>query len=248
MSPFVAARARVTVDCPECAGPIPVNGIVSEVLCGTCQAVVRLEGALGWDHIFHYQKGEGCVEHNLVFIGSPKSALMFFLAFGERGGELHRKRRGVLMEIDAVPPTCLTCKHPLDVEALGAEAAREGSAVDAFCPACGGAVAIRAPEPAERPYLHEACIAIIGETAPRGSLAEPVTGDAVLFSCLDCGAPSTIDQTTPRIPKCAFCGASSYLPDALWLRLHPAQRKRPFHLLLRADPYLLKQAKTDCRA
>lgn len=245
---FVAARVRVTVDCPECAGPVPVNGIVPEVLCHGCQAVVKLEGALGWDKILTFGKGEGCMEHGLVILGSPKRALMLFLAFGAQGGELHRKRRGVLMEIDAAPPACTGCKHPLDVASLGREASAEGKAVDAFCPGCGAKIAIRAPEGHEAPHLHPACIAIVGETAPRGSLAEPPSTEKVMFSCLDCGAPSGIDGSTPRISKCAFCSASSYLPDALWLRLHPTQRKRAFHLILRADPAVLAQAKSECRA
>jgi len=51
-------------------------------------------------------------------------------------------------------------------------------------------------------------------------------------SCLNCGAPAQVDGRTERIIHCEYCRESSYMPDALWLRLHPAKRKRPLFLLL----------------
>jgi len=58
---------------------------------------------------------------------------------------------------------------------------------------------------------------------------------SVLFSCLGCGAALKVDARTPRLLACQYCEATSYLPDALWLRLHPAQRKRPFWFLMDVD-------------
>lgn len=243
VGPFLAARVRVTLDCPECASPIPVNGIVDEVLCGACQAVVDVERAFGWDTILTYTAGEACMEHKVLMRSAPRPAMIYFLGFGARGGALYRKWRGRLVEIDTGPVHCPSCNHALDMEALGREAVTEGAAVDAFCPGCGGRVPIRSPSPRERELVHPECVAVVGETAPRGRLEEPGGGEKVLFSCLGCGAPSSVDATTPRIMKCAFCSATSYLPDALWLRLHPTQRKRAFHLLLRATPAVLAHAR-----
>lgn len=240
---FVAARVRVTLDCPECASPVPVNGIVDEVLCGACQSVFDLEKTVGWSRILAYTAGEPCAEHSILVNSRPMLAMEYFLAFGLAGGALHRRWQSVMLEVDGTPPTCPACKHALDVSSLGREAAAEGSEVGAFCPGCGGKLAIRAPRDAELSYTHTECVAIVGETAPRTGLREPEAGEKVLFSCLGCGAPSGVDATTPRIMRCAFCSATSYLPDALWLRLHPTQRKKAFHLILRVGSAVLAKAR-----
>lgn len=82
---------------------------------------------------------------------------------------------------------------------------------------------------------------IIGE--PDDCLHEPEVNETVLFSCLGCGAPLDVDATVPRILRCRFCDATSYIPDALWLRMHPAQRKRPFYVLLVSTADIHTQAK-----
>ncbi len=87
----------------------------------------------------------------------------------------------------------------------------------------------------------------MGETASRESLREPEAGEKVLFSCLGCGAPTGVDAATPRIMRCTFCTATSYLPDALWLRLHPTQRKQAFHLLLRVSTESLARARKSVK-
>ena len=240
---FLAARIRVTIDCPECAAPIPVNGLVTQVLCGACQSVVELRGQLGWERILTYQGGEGCPEHKVLVSSQKVKALDYFLAFGPRGGSLFRRWRNVLLEIDTAAARCPSCGHDLDVQRLGAEAVAEGAEVDVFCPGCGAAVPIRVPQREEREDTHAQCVALVGETALRGDLREPV-GESVLFSCLGCGAPAKIDATVPRLMRCEFCDATSYLPDALWLRLHPAQRKRAWHALLISTPEIHAQAKS----
>lgn len=240
---FSSARVRVTLDCPECAAPIPVNGLVDQVLCAACQSVVSLEGRLGWERILTYQKTEPCMEHRILVNTKRVKAMDYFLAFGPQGGDLYRKWRQVLLEVDAAPPACTECRAPLDPDALGREAAAEGPEVDAFCPGCGAAIPMRVPSREERGLIHSQCVAIVGETAPRGDLSEPETSEQVLFSCLGCGAPANVDATVPRILRCEYCEATSYLPDALWLRLHPAQRKRPFYLILLSTQGIHSKAK-----
>lgn len=229
---LLAARVRVTIDCPECASPIPVNGLVARVLCGTCRAVVDLDGGLGWDRILTYQSGEPCMEHKRLMNSQPVKALDYFMAGGATGCALYRKWRDILVEIDARPASCAHCGGALDAEELGRKALGGGSVSNYACPHCSRAIAVRVPQRDERAVTHSQCLAIVGETAPRGALDEPETTEAVLFSCLGCGAPLRVDATVPRVLRCEYCEATSYLPDALWLRLHPAQRKRPFYLLM----------------
>lgn len=242
---FVVARVRITLECPECGAPAPVNGIVPHVLCGSCQAVIDVERAVGWANVFTYTAGEPCAEHLVRSSSVPRPAMAYFLALGP-GATLRRKWRDVLVELDAEPLACPSCRQPLDADALGREALAEGARVDAFCPSCGSAIPIRAPAPEEKAWIDEQLLAVACETAPRGDLREP-KGETILFSCLGCGGATGCDATTPRIVKCQYCQATSYVPDALWLRLHPAQRKRAFGLVLRVDDQTFARAMAAAR-
>ena len=240
---ILAARVRVTLDCPECAAAIPVNGMVEQVLCGACQAVVPLDGGIGWNRILTYGRSEPCLEHGVLVQGGPVKAMDYFLAFDSRDGALYRKWRNILLEVDARPLACPACKGALDPAALAREAAAGGGSVDVYCPGCGERVPLRVPSADEKALIHPECVAVACETALRGDLREPEIGETVLFSCLGCGAPLDVNANLPRILRCGFCDATSYLPDALWLRLHPAQRKRPFYFLLVATPAAVRRAK-----
>lgn len=176
-------------------------------------------------------------------VGSGARALDYFLGFRQRTGgpqRLYRSHQGMLLEVDERPPKCLECGHGLDASTLLGEAYKEQEP-KAFCGQCGTPVPLRRSEQ-EQQWIHPTVAAIVNETALRGDLTEPVASAPVLFACLGCGASLEIDGTTPRISTCKYCDATSYLPDALWLRLHPTQRKRAFHLLLTVSAEALKQA------
>ena len=240
---LVAARVRITLDCPECASPVPVNGMTQQVLCSACQSVIPLADDFDWKELLTYASHESCMEHRILVNSKRVKAMDYFLAFGPEGGRLYRRHRQILLEIDARPPQCPSCRESLSVHALGREVASEGRDVDAFCPACGEGVPIRIPTKRERAAIHDACVAVACESAVKGDLNEPETDEHVLFSCLGCGAPLDIDGSAPRISHCQFCDATNYLPDALWLRLHPASRKRPFFILLESSPQIHARAK-----
>ena len=72
---------------------------------------------------------------------------------------------------------------------------------------------------------------LVGETAlDEEAQALQAGTKPVLFSCLQCGAALRIDGTT-RAVTCEFCSASNYLPDGVWMLLHPVPKPRPFHML-----------------
>ena len=231
----ISARVRVTLECPECASPIPVNGFAPTILCPSCQEVHDLgNGALAWNRIMTYEDGEACREHGVLASGAPKRALAYFLAIQDRPMLLHRRFRNVLLELDVQPPKCTECRHVLDAATLLGEIEKEQSP-DAFCPNCGTSVPIRKPTQLDWSF-HETIAGVACETALRGDLNEKPSTQTVLFSCMGCGAALKIGGESPRMSTCEYCDATNYIPDALWLRLHPAQRKRPFYLLMRVGP------------
>ncbi|MFH2005366.1 MAG: hypothetical protein ABI333_02155 [bacterium] len=63
---------------------------------------------------------------------------------------------------------------------------------------------------------------------PSAPSAEPV-----VFKCPQCGGVLSVDGSA-RTTSCEFCGASAYLPDDLWQRIHPTTRVSRWFLWL--DP------------
>jgi hypothetical protein len=64
---------------------------------------------------------------------------------------------------------------------------------------------------------------VIGETDggdPTAALAS-----TLVTSCMSCGGGLKVDGSS-RVVECSFCHDSNFLGDALWLRLHPALKRR----------------------
>ncbi len=66
------------------------------------------------------------------------------------------------------------------------------------------------------------------------------------FSCPQCGGTLSLDGTA-RTVHCDNCGTASYIPDPLWLKLHPASVVRRWYLLYgdTQKPYRWKGALYD---
>lgn len=109
-------------------------------------------------------------------------------------------------------PAHASCPHC--TSALPDEVGQFASRGWAICPACGKKLSIRKP-PAYLAFTHAELL--VGEEllAPTMPPTAPV-----MFGCLACRAPLRADGST-RIPTCAACSVDNYLPDELWMRLHP---------------------------
>ena len=62
------------------------------------------------------------------------------------------------------------------------------------------------------------------DESPGGDIRDEATRPLVT-ACMSCGAGLRIDGAS-RVVECAYCKDSNYLPDALWLRLHPTLKRR----------------------
>ncbi len=221
---------RVTVECPECAYPVPVNGVIQSMNCHQCAVPITFEGDLGWDKITTYAPREGIRKTTGGLTLSPKATPVLD-NYLMRPSRIHRRFEGILLELDNSPVACPACRSPQESTDL-ARMAAEGT-TEAHCTACGAGMSLRSAAAAQA-LLACSCatpVALVGETAhEEGQASAP--GAPVMFSCLACGAPLKIDGTTPRILECGYCQATSYMPDPLWFTFHPGYRKRPFFLLL----------------
>jgi hypothetical protein len=64
---------------------------------------------------------------------------------------------------------------------------------------------------------------VIGETD--GGDPTAALTSTLVTSCMSCGGGLKVDGSS-RVVECSFCHDSNFLGDALWLRLHPALKRR----------------------
>lgn len=53
----------------------------------------------------------------------------------------------------------------------------------------------------------------------------PPSSQPILFACLGCGAGLKVDGSA-RVVTCSYCQEACFLPDDLWLRMHPVIKRR----------------------
>ncbi|MBD3191905.1 MAG: hypothetical protein GF308_14755 [Candidatus Heimdallarchaeota archaeon] len=60
--------------------------------------------------------------------------------------------------------------------------------------------------------------------------SEPTIPEGIAFSCPRCGAMLVVDGKNRLVP-CDYCKLQVYLPDDLWLRIHPVEKKKKWFVV-----------------
>jgi hypothetical protein len=200
----------LSITCPKCRGPMPVNGFAEALACPGCGADRALP-VDWWVSLFdrdtlHSVRG--------LAVGEGQK----WTSMGSVNGEGMLGRR---------LPRCGGCEQDASVDRL-AELAAEGG----YDCSCGRRIAVREAGGVARAVIPGARW-VVGEQLRSGDDGTDGAASPVLFSCMGCGGSLTVDGTE-RSVACSYCGASSFLPDALWHRLHPRPTVEPFFVV--ADP------------
>lgn len=182
-----------------------MNGIASTALCHHCQSSVDTREALEY-------LGKLFDRH----WGHPN---------GWAPGQTHDGKGidGTRFDATLRAPACNKCQAPFDPNAVNAAVAA-GTGV--ACTACGEIANVRRADPFVQKLVPGAT-SLVGEVF--GS--ELGATQPILFACLECGAKLPVDGTK-RVVACTYCKAASFIPDALWLRMHPAAKRRWFYLIV----------------
>ncbi len=194
---MIYMRMQMRIDCTECGLPVPVNGPWRSIHCHNCQS----------DIAFDESAWKGILEDARRDVSGGKlnklNTCTIFDAFNTR------------LLYARVKPLCPKCSSDLPgADAIAAETILA-------CPGCGKQVpAFPAPDWL-RGIAPTASVLINASLQDRPGAPESEDVRPVMFSCLQCGAPLKVDGTS-RILTCGACDADSYLPDPLWMRLHPA--------------------------
>lgn len=192
---------EISIKCPHCDSPVHIDGPYRKILCGNCQSEIDFPEDV-WTDLLEDVRDEILTEFepgqgsNSTIFGHFNMNLMY--------GRLQ--------------PYCRKCKRDFNME-------KEYAGQDMLiCPDCGSKTPVF-PAPEWFKKAIEGANLIAGAYPDIENIEEPegISGP-VAFSCPQCGSSLMIDGKD-RLMKCEYCETNVYLPDDLWLRLHPAKKK-----------------------
>jgi DNA-directed RNA polymerase subunit RPC12/RpoP len=204
---------EIKTTCHGCGNPIPINALIEEIYCDTCNCKNVLSPKL-WENLIsenltnaeNFEDGEG--QNSKIFTGEYE----FSLLYGKQ------KAR------------CPKCKTTIPEEAFN-----NADTGNYICAKCSNNISIRKSNDFTTQILPSVRL-IVGEDANRFNthvegIKKPVTDKPVIFKCPACGANLEIDGSK-RMIECKFCNSKVYLPDDLWFEFHPVKTVDRWYVLL----------------
>ncbi len=194
-------RVELSMSCPRCDNPVPVDGPVGRVWCPHCGGTVEIERSY-WIE----QLGEAVDEMRNTPVGEGTGSMFF----GTNRGNLTLGR---------LDPYCDSCKtdfaNPWDLEA-GVYT----------CSSCGARWPV-SPPPSWLSQAVPSILQLINAVLEREGegTAAPAYSEPVSLSCPSCSGNLELDGSS-RLVRCGYCGSQVYLPDSVWMKLHGGRRKR----------------------
>ena len=210
MSAFESYYFTLSITCRKCRNSLPVNGLTESLPCPHCLQEVEVPLDT-WLSLFDAETVASVRDMEL-----GRATEMSLLGTNQASGTL-----GNLL------PRCGACKEETDVRRLDGLARAGG-----YRCSCGAHVQVREAPPFARALVPGARWAV-HEGLSAGDDGTGGAAQPILFSCMGCGGSLTVDGSD-RAVTCSFCGASNFLPDALWHRLHPVPTVEAFFAVV--DP------------
>ena len=205
------ACVEIKAACGKCGQPLPLNALVEKVECAYCQA----------ESHFSYQFwNDNILDNVFEDIGD----------FSEGAGQTSQSvtPQGVFnMTYGRQAPCCRNCKTLLDMNKLD-DYVKAGKAV---CSSCQNEISVRYLPPGVRDIFIKV-LYLIGEDRnlmPQNQGNVPNSTKLIVYTCPSCAASLEIDGKE-RMITCKSCGSEIYLPDDLWLRLHPVKTVQRWYI------------------
>jgi hypothetical protein len=209
-----AIVVKLSITCDACDSGIPVNGPVPLVKCARCMEVTRLEGPVAWRELLWPSLNRA------VRADRPTD---------------EERREGGLLRITsrAAWPPCGACGKAFDARRVKLAFLKKQPVA---C-TCGVELALQ-PVPAHFaamfPYVKGFVDADVFDETP----GRTAPGKApVVMACMSCAAALPVDGAH-RLVECEHCQAKNYLPDDLWLSLHPAPKREAWFVVFDEDALL----------
>jgi hypothetical protein len=190
--------------CSACGLPMPIDGPVLALHCGACQKTAAVKPSF-WTLL------------ETVRVDSLPGAGPTGFSRNFRTDVHHQ----------TLAPACPACARP-----LSAATVPNGADGTQACPGCGAGFDTY-PAPAWlREVVPQAAQVFLAARHTSGGEASELPDDTkpVMFNCPACAGALKITAKHQRVSTCEFCGAECYLPDALWLRLHPPKVRSTWYV------------------
>lgn len=206
---FYSFRVELSIACPRCDHPVPVDGPVFSAHCIHCQHDLAITVEYWTDHL-----REACRDMRNTQLGNGSGSMMF----GTNTGSLTLGR---------LDPYCDNCKtdfeNPWELV----------PGTEYICRKCGSRWPVDAPPEWLSRAVPEISFLInaLLETNSGGEI--PLSASRALsVSCPACSGNLSVDGSG-RLVRCRYCDTQVYLPDDLWARLHGVKRKRRWFVVCR---------------
>ncbi len=204
---------QIQIVCPGCNNYVAVSGITDFDTCQNCGKQVNVHGVLNEKMFSFMDKTKymnGYLSGSIEQMGSDAYKLLY----------------------SSMPPFCEECFAVIDendmIEAVKSEK-------PFTCKSCGHKMPSRAADAALREF-HPKAIGVINDSYGFDYAEKNINKDSMLvFKCMTCGAGLELTSDTKRTIKCKYCDNENYLPDSIWVKLHPNKEVQPLFVMLELD-------------
>ena len=185
--------------CPNCGNSIFLNGVSKHMFCYSCLKNFKLNKEIPVEFV------QTCYDE-------LKESPMQETGYSYPGTYDYRFGNN--------PPACPECGEIIPKKKLVDKEGEENWEI--VCEKCEKSIPVAKIPAWIKKKIKAAVIVINAETVTEQTNheLEPTKLEGVVFACPKCGGSLEIDGTD-RMVKCKYCNSNVYLPDDLWLRLHP---------------------------
>ena len=204
------ANLSIKFTCPECGNPFFLNGPNEKNICQYCMSEIIINRETIIDIIKETYKNIPIKlmkeEHKVTVLGQENYSFRY------------RNK----------PPECNVCKAEIPPEKFIVYENKNHWNI--LCDKCNNLISVDKVPDWIQEKLPSAKIlinAVINQNKQNTGKKTEIKG--IVFSCPKCSASLEVDGEE-RIIKCKYCNSSVYIPDDLWLRLHPTQKRRVWNI------------------
>lgn len=197
---------EISVKCPRCEAPIHLDGPRRTILCERCLSETDFPVDVWRDTLEEPVTESKGMKHGTGTQSTVFGHFNMSLLYGNQ------------------TPYCPNCKRDFNPETD-----RQGETLS--CPDCGTKVSWQEPPPWFLQAVPKAvCVVGAEPESPSEDAGNGRNSDApVAFTCPQCSGTLVVDGKDRLVP-CGYCNTRVYLPDGLWLRLHPVRKKQRWYI------------------
>lgn len=206
--------------CPACNTAIPINGIMPIAKCPACLEETSItEGKFRWDELLNYK--------------NPPWSVFKAMAKVKTGAIENGAWVPVKLSTKKIAPTCHQCKQPIQNQSFEKLSTTEKKhTIKCTTAECEASIEVFAVPEYFKKIFSMALWVVGGNVSESSSPTSPpsVATKPVVLACMACGGSLKADGSS-RIVECEFCKSNNFLPDALWLFLHPRPKMEPWYII-----------------